>query len=265
MLGDFPKAMVTRELGHAFQINEACSAFERDSVCIVLQIERGVMGQNPGVAAVLLGLPLLHAPLLQGLWGEHLRHDLVAIFMTLNHLDFAQAIPTLGGGGISAVHAIAVAHLIPRRFTQRNINEVDVLILGHGVRNTDFEGLCVLAASHPAKRILGSLVCGLCTMMAGDQGDACQLVPEICMQCTALDGQGLLSSLRNLHHQGLEDLLHIGPHRHGLVALNARPTFVASAVAAPVHSMLALQLPSLVHFCRLRLLCINFDQCFRCT
>ena len=33
-----------------------------------------------------------------------------------------------------------------------------------------------------------------------------RLVPEICMQCTALDGQGLLSSLHNLHHQGLEDL-----------------------------------------------------------
>ena len=32
-------------------------------------------------------------------------------------------------------------------------------------------------------------------------------------------------------------LLHIGPHRHGLVALNARPTFVTSAVAAPVLSL----------------------------
>lgn len=137
-------------------------------------------------------------------------------------------------------------------------------------------------------------------------------MPEICMQCTALDGQGLLSSLRDLHHQGLEVLvterwiqgaceshgassadisakitswgmsgmlpfsnhqkmmlnklncsmsriisiypktslmnrngkfmkipllLHIGPHRHGLVALNARPTFVTSAVAAPVLSL----------------------------
>mmetsp|Transcript_55748 Transcript_55748/g.122023 ORF Transcript_55748/g.122023 Transcript_55748/m.122023 type:complete len:215 (-) Transcript_55748:1940-2584(-) len=30
VLGHFPKAIVTRELGHAFQINEACSAFESD-------------------------------------------------------------------------------------------------------------------------------------------------------------------------------------------------------------------------------------------
>eukprot|EP00438_Fugacium_kawagutii_P019814 Skav227909 [mRNA] locus=scaffold146:85495:87822:- [translate_table: standard] len=91
-------------------------------------------------------------------------------------------------------------------------------------------------------------------MMSRDQGDACQLVSQVCWQRAALNGQGLLCAASDLHHQRLKLLLHVGPGRHRLVALDAGPAFMARAVTAPVLSMLAFQLPGLLCFKRFQLL-----------
>ena len=64
-----------KQSAHLFSHDSSEKSFGSCSVSVISSAPpfaatrsgRGVMGQNPGVAAVLLGLPLLHAPLLQGL------------------------------------------------------------------------------------------------------------------------------------------------------------------------------------------------------